>query len=191
MKTFSEFCKDANIQENWFQGIINSISPNPPKPPSPPKPKPIVLAYKNYKPGVLDKSTGRFTQRHHTPPEKIRYGWKPVEVTGYDPTGNLTAYQKPLTQTSPPSVAVPYVSSRSNAPKIPFGTQLKFTNKPMGKDTKTIGAEVTDTGDFGRPDAVNPKTYADASPTLQRLLNPRASNTNEFGKHMTYVKVKK
>lgn len=192
MKTFKQFCTDANIQENWFQDRIRDVRSVTNRlgltKPTPPKPQP-VLAYRNYQQGV---GTGANWKRQNWSPEQQRrYGWRPVEITGYDPTGNLTASQKPLTQTSPPSVAVPYVSRDDKSPRIPFGTQLKFTNKPMGRDTKVIGATVTDTGRFGRQDSdsVNPKTFADASPTLQRLLNPSASSTTQFGKHMTYLKL--
>ena len=52
----------------------------------PPEPKDVkVLAYKNYKPGVLNKTTGEFTQRDHTPDEAKRYGWKPVKTSSYGP----------------------------------------------------------------------------------------------------------
>jgi hypothetical protein len=48
MKTFKEFCIDANIQEFW-----NPFTPKPKQQVAKPSPKPDtkVLAYKNYKPG--------------------------------------------------------------------------------------------------------------------------------------------
>jgi len=49
MKTFKQFCTEAyQVQELFGFG-------QKPKP----KPNKQVLAYKNYQPGVLDKSTGK------------------------------------------------------------------------------------------------------------------------------------
>lgn len=182
MKTFQQFCEDANLKEFWW------LANEPPVKPQPPKQE--VLAYKNYKSGTLNKSTGKFTQRSHTGPEQKRYGWKPVEVSAYDPTGNPTASGKPFTQSTPPSVAVPWKSKEDKRPKIEFGTKVDFTNKPSGATTKRVTADVTDTGNFGRPDksSVNPKTSFDISPTLRQRLKP-GSTTTSFGKPMVYAKV--
>ena len=67
MKTFKEFYSDANIQEFW--------NPFAKKQQAKAKPNTKVLAYKDYKSGELDKSTGKFISRTHTPKEQERYGW--------------------------------------------------------------------------------------------------------------------
>lgn len=186
MKSYKEFCIDANIQEFW-----NPFAPQQKQVQSQPQAQSQpVLAYKNYKPGVLNKQTGEFTQRAHTGPEQKRYGWKPVEVSAYEPTGNLTASGEPFTQSTPPSVAVPWRSEQDKRPKIDFGTKVVFTNKPMGTATKKVTADVTDTGNFGRKDksSVNPNTFADVSPTLRQELKPGSSSIS-FGKPMVYTQV--
>ena len=133
MKTFNEFV-------NFFK-----------KETKPPVPKDVkVLAYKNYKPGVLNKTTGEFTQRDHTPDEAARYGWKPVKTSSYGPrdttsqaynTGKdnvqRTADGTPFTG-STRGVAVPYKYKKGEVPKgtwagtpsIKFGTKVQFTPKP-------------------------------------------------------------
>lgn len=178
MKTFQQFLEEAKeIQE-----LFGFMEPKP-------KPDTKVLAYQNYKPGELNKTTGEFTQRAHTGAEQKRYGWKPVEVSAYEPTGNLTASGKKFTQNTPPSVAVPWKSKEDKSPKIKFGTKLDFTNKPMGSSTQKVTADVTDTGNFGRKDSssVNPNTFADISPSLRRGLKPGSTSTS-FGKPKVYVK---
>jgi hypothetical protein len=195
MKTYKQFCEDVNIQENWLKdvsnvtrNITNTLGITKPTPKPIRKAQP-VLAYKNYQQGF--GSGKNWKPGKWSPEQEKRHGWKPVEITGYEPTGNLTAWGKPLTRTSPPSVAVPYASNTSTNPRIPFGTKLTFTNAPMGKKTIKTTATVTDTGSFGRRgdlNSVNQNTFADASPSLQCKLNPKAcGDTNKFGKHMAYV----
>ena len=183
MKTFKEFCADANIQEGWLQdvtrnvsntvrGVTNRLGITRPQPQAKPKPKPQpVLAYRNYQQGFgsgKDWKPGRWTKE-----QEQRYGYKPVEMTYYDPTGNPTASGKPLTRTSPPSAAVPYISPTNTRPSIPFGTRFQATRAPMGSNTQSTEFEVTDTGLMGHnaPGFVNPETKFDASPTLRSRLN--------------------
>lgn len=214
MKTFQEFCEDAYIQENLLQTVTNFFSPKP-KPSSiqSPKPKPRsqqVLAYKNYKPGVLNKSTGQFIPRQHTPKEQERYGWKPVNTSSYGPgdtpsqsynTGRdkvqRTASGVPFTS-STTGVAVPYKYKEGQVPKgvwagtpsIPFGTKLQFTQKPTGTNTRVINAPAIDTGNFGSAGKVNKKTNFDLTQSTARQLtgNPKITPT-EYGKQPAYVRI--
>lgn len=181
MKTFREFCSDANIYEFW-NPFASKPKPNP-KPPQQP-----VLAHKNYQQGF--GSGKNWKPGTWTPEQQARYGYKPVKVSAYDPTGNVTASGKPFTTNTPPSVAVPYVSKTNKKPTIPFGTKIDFTTAPMGRNTKSTSAEVTDTGNFGRKDSesTNANVFADVSPTLRNKLVPGTSST-EFGKPMVYAKV--
>lgn len=193
MKSFNQFCKDANLQEFWW------LAKEPPMKPQPPKQE--VLAYKNYKSGVLNKSTGKFTEKKHTPEEQKKYGWKPVQVSSYSPTdtpgGKPTASGKPFGWKTPPNVAVPYrykkgevpKGSRAGEPSVPFGSKVTFTQSPQGTRTKTSSAEVTDTGNFGPAGDVNKKTSFDLSPTAVKGLTGRNIPAPQFGKRMVYAKV--
>lgn len=187
MKTFKEFCKDANIQEFWNPFVAK------------PKPKPSVLAYKDYKPGVLNKDTGKFTPRPHTSKEQQRYGWKPVETTVYTPGDRFTPNK--VTATGDPhnwttrNAAVPFKYKKHEAPKgkkgepsIPYGSSLKLTNAPMGLNTKTTTAKINDVGNFGKTGDVNKYTEFDLSPQITRDLIPGIEPI-VWGKRMVYSKV--
>lgn len=205
MKTFKEFCEAADLQEQWWNPkplnsqsitntIYNTLRGTQPKPPSQ-----KVLAYKNYKPGILDKSTNTFTARPHSEPEQKRYGWKPGEATVYKPgdrfTPNaVTATGEPHTTTSP-SVAVPFKYTRGQAPSksvegkpsVPYGTKISFTRSPIGKDTKSVSARVNDVGDFGRTGSVNRTTTHDLGPAVVTQLG---GNPNTWGKEKVYYRTK-
>jgi|TARA_Y100000385_G_scaffold290253_1_gene362657 hypothetical protein len=204
MKTFREFCEDANIQEFW-----NPFAKKPKPTASKPKPNPNVLAYKDYKSGVLNKITGKFTQRPHTSDESQRYGWKPKTASSYGPkdttsqgynTGSdnvqRTADGTPFAG-STTGVAVPYKYKEGQTPKgvwkgtpsIPFGTNLKITQKPMGTSTKVTNAKVRDTGNFGAAGEVNKSTNFDLMRQTSREVtgNPNLTPT-QWGKRKIYVK---
>jgi len=205
MKTFNQFCDDANINEFW-----NPFASKP----KPPKPKPKgdvkVLAYKNYKSGELNKTTGEFTPRSHTPSEKARYGWKPVNTSSYGPkdttsqsynTGRdkvqRTADGTPFSG-STRGVAVPYKYKKNEVPKgewagtpsRKFGSKVTFTQKPMGTGTRSIITQVKDTGNFGPAGAVNRSTSFDLMRQTARDLtgNPKLTPT-QYGKRKVYVKL--
>jgi len=180
MKTFQNFCKDANIQEFW--------NPFAPKPTT--KPNTKVLAYKNYKPGVLDKSTGEFTPRPHNDSEKDRYGWKPVTVSTYstaDTPGSLTASGHKFDDKQR-LVAVPYTSRTNTKPSIPFGTNLQITKAP-GTKAPVATTTVRDTGNFGAAGDYNKSVYADAALQTTRDFtgNPKIT-AQEAGKQKVYVR---
>ena len=179
MKTFQQFCSEAyEIRE--FLGFGEK-----------PKPNTQVLAYKNYKPGVLDKSTGKFTQRAHTGPEQKRYGWKPVNVSSYskaDTPGSLTASGHKFDDKQK-LVAVPYASKTSSKPSTPFGTKLNLTTKPMGKETKVAKTSVQDTGNFGPAGSFNKKTSYDLSlQTAKDVSGNQNITSQQFGKQKVYVR---
>ena len=178
---------------------------------SPTPPKDVkVLAYKNYKPGVLNKTTGEFTQRDHTPDEKARYGWKPVKTSSYGP-GDTTsqAYntgsdkvQRTADGTefkgSTRGVAVPYKyktgeipkGTWSGTPSLKFGTKVQFTQKPMGKNTRVTNATVRDTGNFGAAGEFNKSTSFDLMRQTARDVtgNPNLSPT-QYGKRTLYSRI--
>jgi hypothetical protein len=176
MKTFQNFCKDANIQEFWN--------------PFAPAPKTKVLAYKNYQPGVLDKATGKFTPRQHTKPEQQRYGWKPVQVSSYskaDTPGPLTASGHRFDDRQR-LVAVPYASRTSSRPSIPFGTRLQMTMAP-GTSRPVATTSVQDTGNFGRSGDHNPQTSFDVARQTAADISGKPNITSQqFGKPMIYVR---
>jgi len=194
MKTFQNFCEDGNIQEFW-----NPFAAKPSLKPAAPKQE--VLAYKNYQPGKLDKSSGKFTPGTHTDAEQKRYGWKPVNVSSYSPKdtpgGRPTASGKPFGWTTPPNDAVPYKYKKGEVPKgetpgkpsIPFGSRVELTQSPQGTATKSSSAEVTDTGNFGPAGDYNKKTGFDLSPTAVKNLTGRDIPAQQFGKQMVYAKV--
>ena len=182
MKSFKQFCGDANIQEFW-NPFTQKSKPQIPKSQS-------VLAYKNYKPGVLDKTTGKFTQRAHTPGEQQRYGWKPVKVSSYskaDTPGSLTASGEKFDDKQR-LVAVPYASRTSNKPSIPFGTRLQMTSAP-GTKAPVASTRVSDTGNFGPAGDYNRTTSFDlARQTAADVSgNPNITSQN-FGKQTVYVR---
>jgi len=206
MKTFHQFCEDANVQEFW-----NPFAPKPTPPKPKPKPNPNVLAYKNYKPGVLNKDTNEFTPRPHSETEAQRYGWKPVKTSSYGPgdttsqgynTGadgvQRTADGTPFTGETT-GVAVPYKYKLKDVPKgtwagtpsIPFGTQLQFTQKPMGTNTRVTNATVRDTGNFGPAGEVNRGTSFDLMRRTARDVtgNPNLTPT-QYGKRTIYQRLK-
>jgi hypothetical protein len=186
MKSFKEFCVDANIQEFW-----NPFAPKA----QPSQQSQQVLAYKNYKPGVLDKSTGQFTQRPHTGEEQQRYGWKPVKASVYTPGDKFTPNS--VTATGDPhnwkttNAAVPFKYKEGQAPKgkegvpsIPYGSQLKVTAKPMGSQTKSTTAKINDVGDFGRTGNVNKEVSFDLSPqTVRNVTGDRTTPGPELAKN--------
>jgi hypothetical protein len=183
MKTFQEFLKETQ-QVTEFFGF------NPP----PPKPAPAakeVLAYKNYQSGVLNKDTKKFTQRAHTPDEQKRYGWKPVEVSSYskaDTPGSTTASGEKFSDTAR-GVAVPYKSKTSNAPSIPFGTQLQLTKAP-GTKSPVATTHSFDTGNFGKAGSYNKSTSFDlARQTAADVSGKPGMTSKEFGKQTVYAKV--
>ena len=182
MKTFKEFCGDADILEFW--------NPFASKPQVKPKANTKVLAYKNYNPGVLDKSTGKFTQRPHSEAEQQRYGWKPVTVSTYskaDTPGSLTASGHKFDDTQR-LVAVPYASKTSSKPSIPFGTKLQITKAP-GTKAPIASTTVRDTGNFGRAGDYNKQTYADAALQTTRDFTGNPNITAiEAGKQKVYVR---
>jgi len=183
MKTFHQFCEDANIHEFW-NPLAKKV-----KPQSKSKPNTQVLAYKNYKPGVLDKATGQFTQRAHTGDEQKRYGWKPVKASSYskaDTPGSLTASGHRFDDTQR-LVAVPYKSKTSTKPSIPFETKLDLTTKPVGKETKVAKTSVQDTGNFGPAGDYNKSTGMDLSLRTAKDLAP-VSTSIEWGKRTIYVR---
>jgi hypothetical protein len=178
MKSFKEFCVDANIQEFW-----NPFAPKA-------EPSQQVLAYKNYKPGVLDKSTGQFTQRPHTGEEQQRYGWKPVTVSSYskaDTPGSLTASGERFNDKQR-LVAVPYASKTTNRPSSPFGTRLQMTTAP-GTKTPVATTRVSDTGNFGPAGDYNKQTSYDLALQTARDVSGNPNITSqEFGKQRVYVR---
>lgn len=179
------------------------------KPPAPPKDV-KVLAYKNYKPGVLNKTTGEFTQRDHTPDEAARYGWKPVKTSSYGPKDTTPqAYntgkdnvQRTADGTefkgSTRGVAVPYKyktgeipkGTWSGTPSLKFGTKVQFTQKPMGKNTRVTNATVRDTGNFGAAGEFNKSTSFDLMRQTARDVtgNPNLSPT-QYGKRTLYSRI--
>jgi hypothetical protein len=197
MKTFKEFYAESHSIQELF-GF------NPPPPPAP-KPATTVLAYKNYKPGILDKQTGKFTQKTHTPKEQQRYGWKPVKATSYSPGDKFTPNK--VTATGEPhnwstrNAAVPFKYKEGGAPKgkqgepsIQYGSTLNLTNKPTGKSTKIVKSKINDVGDFGRTGNVNRDVSYDLSPRTIRDITgdnktPDSKISSNWGKGMVYAKV--
>ena len=178
----------------------------------PPEPKDVkVLAYKNYKPGVLNKTTGEFTQRDHTPDEAKRYGWKPVKTSSYGPgdttsqaynTGKdnvqRTADGTPFSGATR-GVAVPYKYKAGEVPKgtwagtpsVKFGTNVQFTQKPMGKDTRVTNAKVRDTGNFGAAGEFNRSTSFDLMRQTARDVTGNKNLTpTQYGKRTLYSRIK-
>ena len=178
----------------------------------PPEPKDVkVLAYKDYKPGVLNKTTGEFTQRDHTPDEAKRYGWKPVKTSSYGPrdttsqaynTGKdnvqRTADGTPFSGATR-GVAVPYKYKADEVPKgtwagtpsIKFGTNVQFTQKPMGKETKVTNAKVRDTGNFGAAGEFNRSTSFDLMrQTARDVTGVKNLTPTQYGKRTLYSRIK-
>ena len=178
----------------------------------PPEPKDVkVLAYKNYKPGVLNKTTGEFTQRDHTPDEAKRYGWKPVKTSSYGPrdttsqaynTGKdnvqRTADGTPFSGATR-GVAVPYKYKAGEVPKgtwagtpsVKFGTNVQFTQKPMGKDTRVTNAKVRDTGNFGAAGEFNRSTSFDLMrQTARDVTGNQNLSPTQYGKRTLYSRIK-
>ncbi|WJZ47987.1 hypothetical protein [Synechococcus phage DSL-LC03] len=181
MKSFNQFCKDANIQELWNPFASTPIA----------KPKPKeVLAYKNYQSGVLNKDTGKFTQRAHTGAEQKRYGWKPVHVSSYskaDTPGSLTASGHRFDDKQR-LVAVPYASKTSSRPSTEFGTKLQMTLAP-GTRRPVATTSVQDTGNFGPAGAYNKKTSYDlALQTARDVSGNQNITATNFGKRQVYVR---
>ena len=183
---------------------------------TPPTPKPVpkdtkVLAYKNYKPGVLNKTTGEFTQRDHTPDEAARYGWKPVKTSSYGPgdttsqgynTGKdkvqRTADGTPFTG-STRGLAVPYKYKANEVPKgtwagtpsVRFGTQVQLTQKPQGTNTRITNAPVRDTGNFGPAGEVNRSTSFDLMrQTARDVTGNQNLSPTQYGKRTLYSRIK-
>lgn len=181
MKTYKQFCEDAyNCQE--FFGFNSQSSKL--------QPEKTVLAYKNYKPGILNKSTGKFTQRSHTDLEQKRYGWKPVNVSSYskaDTPGSTTASGEKFSDTAR-GVAVPYDSNISSKPSIPFGTKLQMTKAP-GTSTPVATTHSFDTGNFGKYGQYNKDVSFDlARQTAADVSGDNNITSNKFGKQKVYVR---
>lgn len=178
MKTFQQFCSEAyEIKE--FLGFGEK-----------PKPNTQVLAYKNYQPGVLDKSTGKFTQRPHTGAEQQRYGWKPVNVSSYskaDTPGSTTASGEKFSDTAR-GVAVPYASKTGSKPSVPFGTQLQMTKAP-GTKAPVATTHSFDTGNFGAAGQYNKNVSFDLSrQTAADVSGKPGMTSQQFGKQKVYVR---
>lgn len=182
MKTFKEFCVDANIQE----GMFNFLGGSKPKSSN----TQTVLAYKNYQPGVLNKGTGKFTPRPFTGKEQQRYQWKPVKVSSYskaDTPGPLTASGERFSDTAR-GVAVPYRSQTSSRPSIPFGTRLQMTAAP-GTNAPVAKTKSFDTGNFGPTGEFNRNVKFDLSRQTAADVTGKPNITSqEFGKRMVYVR---
>ena len=190
MKSYKQFCEDANIQEFW-----NPFAPKP-KPVAKPQ---TVLAYRNYQPGVLNTSTNTFTSRTHTPKEQERYGWKPVNVSSYskkDTPGPKTASGHKFDDKQR-LVAVPYKYKEGQVPKgewkgtpsTPFDTKLNLTAKPTGTSTKISNTSVQDTGNFGPAGDYNKSTSYDLALQTARDVTGNSNMTStEFGKRKVYVR---
>lgn len=191
MKSFNQFCEDANIQEFW--------NPFAPKPQAKSKPQ-TVLAYKNYQPGVLNKTTGKFTPRSHTKPEQARFGWKPVKASVYAPGDAFTPNK--VTATGDPhnwttrNAAVPFKYREGQAPKgqsgtpsIPYGSRLQVTAAPMGNRTRSTTAKINDVGDFGTTGNVNRDVSFDVSPQITKDIAGPNITPQQWGKRMVYTRV--
>lgn len=192
MKTFKQFCAEAYSLNEFFW--------NSPPPPKPQPPKQEVLAYKNYKPGTLDKKTGKFTQRAHSPEEQKRYGWKPVKASVYAPGDKFTPNK--TTATGDPhnwttrNAAVPFKYKEGQAPKgqegkpsISYGSSLNLTAKPEGTKTKSTTAKINDVGDFGKTGNVNKDVSFDVSPQITKDIAGANTTPEKWGKRMVYAKV--
>jgi hypothetical protein len=208
VKTFNQFREECGLEENWLNRLFGGSKPVQQQ--SQPKPaNQNVLAYKNYQPGVLNKTTNKFTPRSFTKPEQQRYGWKPVNTSSYGPgdttsqgynTGadrvQRTADGTPFTG-STRGVAVPYKYKANEVPKgtwagtpsQDFGTNLQFTQKPMGTNTRVTNATVRDTGNFGPAGEVNRNTSYDLMRQTARDVtgNPNLTPT-QYGKRKVYVR---
>ena len=192
MKTFKQFCFEAySLNEFWW---------NSPPPPKPQPPKQEVLAYRNYKPGVLNKNTNQFTQRPHNKKEQERYGWKPVRASVYAPGDRFTPNK--VTATGEPhnwttrNAATPFKYVKGKAPKglegepaIPYRSKLKLTAAPMGKNTKSTTAKINDVGDFGKTGSVNKDVSFDLSPQITKDIAGKNITPAQWGKRMVYTKV--
>lgn len=250
MKTYRQFCEDANLNEfnlgqvkdlaksatksvikalptkyqapatniaktayagakGAVKGAVSAVKSSTASAAAPKTGK--VLAYKNYKPGVLDKGTGKFTQRAHTGAEKKRYGWEPVKASSYgtaDTTSQSYNTGKDGVQRTADgtafndktrAVAVPYKYHKGQNPKgtsagtpsIPFGTNIDLTQKPMGKNTRVTKSTVRDTGNFGKTGEVNKETDMDLTKqTVRDLLNDKDVTPTKFGKRTVYRRIK-
>lgn len=184
MKTFKQFCLDAHLTEDWW----NPLSQEKPKVAKPVQPQ--VLAYKNYRSGVLNKGTGKFTPKPFTEKEQQRYGWKPVKVSSYskaDTPGPLTASGEKFSDTAR-GVAVPYRSLTDNRPSVPFGTKLQMTLAP-GTKKPVATTKSFDTGNFGPTGEYNRNVRFDLSRQTAADVTGKPNITSqEFGKRMVYVR---
>jgi len=213
MRTFKEFCNicECNISRSSVEEFWNPFTKKEsPKQIKKEVPKDVkVLAYKDYKPGVLNKTTGKFTQRLHSPDEAKRYGWKPVETSSYGPKDTPSSssntgkdkIQRTADGTeftgSTKGLAVPYKYKKNEVPKgvwagtpsIPFGSKIDLTQKPLGKNTKTVTSTVKDTGNFGSAGDYNKSTSFDLMRQTARDLtnNPNLTPT-QYGKRKIYVR---
>ena len=182
MKSYKQFCEQAYNCQEFF-----GFNPPPPKPAPAPK---EVLAYKNYQSGVLNKDTGKFTQRSHTGAEQKRYGWKPVEVSSYskaDTPGSKTASGEKFSDTAR-GVAVPYASKTGSKPSVPFGTQLQMTKAP-GTKAPVATTHSFDTGNFGKAGSYNKNVSFDlARQTAADVSGKPGITSKEFGKQKVYVR---
>lgn len=201
-KTFREFCEDSNLQELFGLEALFA------KPAPPPQVR--VLAHRNYQPGVLNKTTNKFTPREFTPAEQQRYGWRPVKATSYSPGDRFTPNKK--TATGEPhnwttmNAAVPFKypegqypkgSKEEGLPSIPYGSRLQLTQAPMGTRrgaTRVTTSKINDVGDFGPTGHKNPDVSFDLSPNTVRSVTgdrttPNRNVSTNWGKNTVYTRV--
>lgn len=192
MKTFEEFCIDANIQESW-----NPFAPKPKQQSAKPNPKP-VLAYKNYQQGF--GSGKNWKPGKWNPEQEKRYGWKPIKASVYAPGDAFTPNK--VTATGDPhnwttrNAAVPFKYKEGQAPKgkegkpsIPYGSTLKVTAEPQGTKTKETRAKINDVGDFGKTGNVNKDVSFDLSPQITKDVAGKNITPKDWGKRMVYTQV--
>jgi len=192
MKSYKQFCKDANIKEFWSP-FAPKVAPQKPKS----KPEP-VLAYKNYQQGVGSGKDWKPTKWNAQ--QEKRYGWKPVKASVYAPGDRFTPNK--VTATGEPhnwttrNAAVPFKYKEGQAPKgsegkpsIPYGSKLHLTPKPMGTRTKSTTAKINDVGDFGKTGNVNQDVSFDVSPQITKDIAGKNITPEKWGKRMVYTRV--
>ena len=96
-------------------------------------------------------------------------------------------------------VAVPYKYKAGEVPKgtwagtpsVKFGTNVQFTQKPMGKETKVTNAKVRDTGNFGAAGEFNRSTSFDLMRQTARDVTGKKNLTpTQYGKRTLYSRIK-
>lgn len=188
MKSYKQFCADANIQEFW-NPLVKKSQPQKSQP---------VLAYKNYQQGFgkgKDWKPGKWN-----PEQEKRYGWKPVKASVYAPgdaftPNKVTATGEPHNWTTR-NAAVPFKYKEGQAPKgkegkpsVPYGSTLRVTAEPQGKKTKEAKAKINDVGDFGTTGNVNRDVSFDVSPQITKDVAGRNITPQQWGKRIVYTQV--